>query len=105
MYVCCLEVLTAVAGQSRAWLFQAQTTIRTGPIQLGLNADEAKCWQEHVLPIVGPEGVWVQDSTMLHATLFHASSHKVMACSGLPTPLGITAAHFLCSEDVLWELH
>ena len=27
--------------------------------------------------MVGQEGVWVQDSTMLHATLFHASAHKV----------------------------
>ena len=26
--------------------------------------------------MVGPEGVWLQDNTMLHATLFHASSHK-----------------------------
>ena len=27
--------------------------------------------------MVGQEGVWVQDSTMLHATLFHASAHQV----------------------------
>ena len=33
--------------------------------------------QEYVLPIVGQEGVWLQDYTMLHSTLFHASSHKV----------------------------
>ena len=86
---CWLKVLTAaVAGQSRARLGLGAHN-EPGRSSLAQNADKARCWQEHVLPVVGPEGVWVQDSTMLHATLFHASSHKVMACCNFPRPQGI----------------
>ncbi len=37
-----------------------------------------------LLPAVPEGGVWLQDAQLLHATVFHASSHMVRALRGRP---------------------
>lgn len=33
--------------------------------------------RRHLLPILPPEGVWLQNSALFHSTVFHASTHTV----------------------------
>jgi hypothetical protein len=39
--------------------------------------------QRHLLPVMAPAGVWLQDDSMYHTTLWHASHHQA---SRAPAP-------------------
>ena len=33
--------------------------------------------QSHIVPLFKPQGIWLQDSQLLHTTVWHASPHQV----------------------------
>ncbi|KAK9807272.1 hypothetical protein WJX73_006182 [Symbiochloris irregularis] len=51
----------------------------------------------HVLPIMGADAIWVQDETMFHTTLFHASSFQ----HAVPASAAQIAAEVLQGSDTV----
>ena len=64
----------------RAILHPLETAVRAVVMPLPDSLASARLKEallNHLLPIVPPDGIWMQDETMLHTTLFHASSFQV----------------------------
>lgn len=40
--------------------------------------------KRHLLPLMPPAGVWLQDDGMYHSTLWHASHHQVSSAAFIP---------------------